>query len=36
VFEYLINLSTREKLELVPSRAYGVKWMASSKATNQF
>jgi hypothetical protein len=33
VFECLINPSTRERQELVPSRAYGVKWMTSSKAT---
>jgi hypothetical protein len=36
VFECLINPSTRERQELVPSRAYGVKWTASSKAANQF
>jgi hypothetical protein len=36
VFECLINPSTRERQELVPSRAYGVEWMASSKAANRF
>ena len=36
MFECLINPSTRERQELVPSRAYGVKWMASSKVANQF
>jgi hypothetical protein len=36
VFECLINPSIKERLELVPSRAYGVKWMTSSKTANQF
>jgi hypothetical protein len=35
VFECLINPSTRERQELVPSRASGVKWTTSSKATIQ-
>jgi hypothetical protein len=36
MFECLINPSTRETQELVPSRDYGVKWMTSSKDANQF
>jgi hypothetical protein len=35
-FECLINPSIRERIELMPSRDYGVKWIASSKAANQF
>jgi hypothetical protein len=36
MFECLFHQSIRGRLELVPSRDYGVKWMTSSKAENQF